>query len=63
MIDESKQYCEDMLPLVSRTFAIGLEALAKPLTTQIGVGYLICRILDTLEDTNQADTNMRIQLL
>ncbi|HPY74817.1 MAG: squalene/phytoene synthase family protein [Planctomycetes bacterium] len=63
MIDESKQYCEDMLPLVSRTFAIGIEALDKPLTTQIGVGYLICRILDTLEDTNQADTNMRIQLL
>lgn len=63
MLDDSKQYCEDVLPLVSRTFALGIQALDDPLDMQICVGYLICRILDALEDTNKADTEKRMQLL
>lgn len=63
MLDDSRQYCEEVLPLVSRTFALGIQALDEPLDMQICVSYLICRILDALEDTNKADTEKRTQLL
>lgn len=52
-----------MLPLVSRTFALGISLLEEPLAIQVGVSYLICRICDTLEDTNQIDSSIRAALL
>jgi len=60
---EYRQYCEDMLPQVSRTFALGISLLRDPLNIQIGVGYLICRILDSVEDTNAVEVNIRYSLL
>ncbi|NUM33315.1 MAG: squalene/phytoene synthase family protein [Candidatus Brocadiae bacterium] len=58
-----KKYCEDMLPLVSRTFALGISLLQEPLAIQMGVSYLICRICDTLEDTNTVASEIRSGLL
>lgn len=57
------QYCREVLPAVSRTFALGIELLRDPLRDEIGVAYLICRILDTIEDTTTLPAEQRAELL
>lgn len=44
------QWCRQMLPRVSRTFAACIELLPQPLDHQVLVAYLLCRIADTAED-------------
>lgn len=39
-----------MLPLVSRTFALGIKLLPARLEAPVRLGYLLCRIADTIED-------------
>lgn len=56
-------YCRDVLPAVSRTFALGIELLRDPLRDEIGVAYLICRVLDTIEDTTEIAPQARVDLL
>ncbi len=56
-------YCRKVLPAVSRTFALGIELLREPLRDQVGVSYLICRILDTIEDTTSLPVRDREDLL
>lgn len=63
MTPEDRKYCEEMLPEVSRTFALGISLLREPLSLQIGVAYLICRILDSVEDTNAVAPQIRFVLL
>ncbi len=41
---------EEILPLVSRTFALTIPELPEPLNTAVGNAYLLCRIADTIED-------------
>ena len=60
---EHRDYCREALPAVSRTFALGIELLHEPLRDEIGVAYLICRILDTIEDTTDLPANERAALL
>jgi farnesyl-diphosphate farnesyltransferase len=60
---EHRDYCRAALPAVSRTFALGIELLREPLRDEIGVAYLICRILDTIEDTTILDATARAALL
>ena len=43
-------FCREVLPAVSRTFALNIPLLPRPLDTAVMVAYLLCRILDTLED-------------
>jgi len=43
-------YCDEALPRVSRTFALSIAALPESLRRAIGVSYLLCRIVDTVED-------------
>ncbi len=62
-ISESIAYCRKALPLTSRTFALGIELLADPLRDEIGVAYLICRVLDTIEDTTSLPAKSRSDLL
>jgi len=45
------KFCHDFLPKVSRTFALSISQLKEPLRSEICVTYLICRILDTIEDS------------
>jgi farnesyl-diphosphate farnesyltransferase len=40
----------DLLPRVSRTFALGIKLLPSRLELPVRVGYLLCRIADTVED-------------
>ncbi len=47
---EDERFCFEMLPQVSRTFALSIDALPDPLRSAVGVAYLLCRIVDTVED-------------
>lgn len=58
-----RDYCRKVLPSVSRTFALGIELLREPLRDEIGVAYLICRILDTIEDTTSLPAGARADML
>ena len=45
------EWCRSMLPRVSRTFAMGIQMLPQPFEPWVTVGYLLCRVVDTVEDT------------
>lgn len=49
-MDKNEQYCINILPKVSRTFAPTIQKLPHPLVLQLTVAYLLCRIADTIED-------------
>ncbi len=42
--------CFRHLPKVSRTFALAIDGLPEPLRSEVCVAYLLCRVLDTVED-------------
>ena len=46
-----------ILPKVSRTFALSIEALPESLRDAVRIAYLLCRVVDTIED--DADINAR----
>lgn len=43
--------CWEMLPKVSRSFALCIRMLPRPINEQMMLSYLIYRILDTIEDS------------
>ena len=43
-------YQDQILPHVSRTFALTIPQLPSPLATPVTSAYLLCRIADTIED-------------
>jgi len=45
-----EEFCRQLLPHVSRTFAISVPCLPPPLDHQVTVAYLLCRLADTIED-------------
>ncbi len=52
-----------MLPRVSRTFALGIRLLPRSLEDPITVGYLLCRIADTVEDDRGLAPDRKLALL
>lgn len=48
---ENIERCWGILPKVSRSFALCIKILPKPLNEQMMVSYLIYRIIDTIEDS------------
>jgi farnesyl-diphosphate farnesyltransferase len=52
-----------MIGRVSRTFAIGIAVLPGHLGRAVLVGYLLCRIADTIEDDGTATSARRQELL
>jgi farnesyl-diphosphate farnesyltransferase len=56
------EFCRDILPRVSRTFALSIEALPDGLRTAVGNAYLLCRIVDSIEDEPSLDGGHRNQL-
>ncbi|APJ05056.1 hypothetical protein AXG55_02925 [Silvanigrella aquatica] len=60
---ESLNYCLSILPNVSRSFAIGIQFLSGELRKSVLVGYLLCRIIDTIEDDRYLDLNLKEQYL
>jgi farnesyl-diphosphate farnesyltransferase len=47
---EDLDFARTMLPLVSRTFAPGIDVLPPSLADSVRLSYLLCRVADTIED-------------
>lgn len=60
---EAWKTCFKLLPGVSRTFALAIEGLKEPLRGAVCVSYLLCRILDTVEDAPDLSTPQRGDLI
>lgn len=52
-----------LLPRVSRTFALGIKLLPAKLEPPVRLGYLLCRIADTVEDELGMAPERKAQLL
>lgn len=46
------EFYQSHLNLVSRSFAFCIARLPEPLREQVGLAYLLCRVLDCVEDAN-----------
>lgn len=55
-----RQLIDDLLQATSRTFALAIPLLPEPLKSQVGIGYLLFRIADTLEDAERYPRDERI---
>jgi farnesyl-diphosphate farnesyltransferase len=52
-VDEADlKWCHESVQGVSRTFALTVDVLEEPMSSYICVGYLLCRIADTVEDSD-----------
>ncbi len=58
-----RKFCNDMLPRVSRTFAICIRLLPPDLEHSVLIAYLLCRIADTIEDTTSLNAADKLRLL
>lgn len=58
-----REFCQDMLPRVSRTFAICIRLLPAQLEHSVLIAYLLCRIADTVEDSVRLDLAEKRRLL
>ncbi|MFC6757692.1 squalene/phytoene synthase family protein [Halomicroarcula sp. GCM10025894] len=47
---EDIEWCYDAVHRVSRTFSLTISELDEPMARDICVGYLLCRVADTIED-------------
>lgn len=59
---EQQAFCAELLPRVSRTFALSIEALPESLCDAVRVAYLLCRVVDTIEDEPHLDPVVRNHL-
>ena len=53
LTDAEKKYLNDMMSKVSRSFAIVVLSLEEPLNGYLAAAYLICRVVDNIEDCTQ----------
>lgn len=60
---DAMKFCEEILPAVSRTFAINIRVLKGDLYKSVLCAYLFCRIVDTAEDSEQLSFEQRAALL
>jgi farnesyl-diphosphate farnesyltransferase len=56
-------WCHEVVQDVSRTFAITIDVLDEPMSSSICVGYLLCRIPDTIEDAGHIPPEEQVRLL
>ena len=57
------QWCYDAVEDVSRTFALTVAELEEPMSRDICVGYLLCRVADTVEDAGHVPAEEKHALL
>ena len=57
------RFCQEILPQVSRTFALSIRFLPGELGRAVLCGYLLCRIADTIEDDPMASVETKIRYL
>jgi farnesyl-diphosphate farnesyltransferase len=60
--DAAEAFQGRMLLEVSRTFALTIPQLPKPLETSVANAYLLCRIADTIEDEPALDAATKTEL-
>ncbi len=60
---EAELFCQEMLPEVSRTFALSIRFLPGDLGRSVLCAYLLCRIADTIEDDAAALPAHKLVLL
>lgn len=58
-MEESIKYCTAILPKVSRTFAPTIRMLPQKLYLPVTVAYLLCRIADTIEDSDTLEVEQK----
>jgi farnesyl-diphosphate farnesyltransferase len=61
-LERDRATCAAHLPRVSRTFTLSIQALPPRLREPVQVAYLLCRIVDTIEDeprVPQAERSLR----
>jgi farnesyl-diphosphate farnesyltransferase len=61
--DEAYAFARGIIGRVSRTFALGIVVLPGDLGRAVLIGYLLCRIADTIEDDGSATPARRQELL
>ena len=59
----AEQFARDVLPAVSRTFALSIRVLPGELGRAVLTAYLLCRIADTLEDAPTLPAERKATLL
>jgi len=57
------EWCRVAVRDVSRTFALTVDVLEEPMASEITLGYLLCRVPDTIEDTEQIPPDQQADLL
>lgn len=57
------EWCHEAVHGVSRTFALTVDVLDEPMSSYICVGYLVCRIADTVEDAEDIPPAAQSRLL
>jgi farnesyl-diphosphate farnesyltransferase len=61
--DGDIDWCHEAVQGVSRTFALTVDVLDEPMSSYICVGYLVCRIADTVEDADHISPAEQARLL
>src|SRR6056297_2735972 len=61
--DADLEWCYDAVHGVSRTFSITIDRLEEPMARHICLGYLLCRIADTIEDAGHIPPETQTDLL
>src|SRR5215207_9207269 len=60
---EADQFTREILPPVSRTFALSINILPGTLGRAVRTAYLLCRIADTIEDAPRMPATTKAELL
>lgn len=55
-------FCTAILPRVSRTFALSIESLPESLRGAVRTAYLLCRVVDSIEDEPALTVEQRHEL-
>ncbi|WP_280536228.1 phytoene/squalene synthase family protein [Halopenitus sp. POP-27] len=56
-------WCHEAVQGVSRTFALTVDVLEEPMASHICLGYLLCRVADTVEDAGHIPPAAQTELL
>ena len=62
-LEDAERASRLLLPRVSRTFALGIKMLSPKLEAPVRIGYLLCRIADTVEDDVAVSPARKSELL
>jgi farnesyl-diphosphate farnesyltransferase len=57
------EWCHEAVQGVSRTFALTVDVLDEPMASYICIGYLLCRVPDTVEDADHIPPAEQVSLL